>query len=191
MAESLVPKYLAPRVVETPRLVLRPFTLADHAGYARITADPDVMRYMGAGNPYTPDLAWRAMAAVLGHWELLGYGLWAVTLREGGALIGHAGFLDPYGWPGFELGYMLDRPYWGRGYAQEATQAALDVAWNTLHKSRVISLIRPANAASAKLAVRLGAVREGSVELMGSEADVEAHARGAAGGTRERIQSVT
>ncbi|MBC5766135.1 GNAT family N-acetyltransferase [Ramlibacter albus] len=169
------PKYLAPRVLETDRLVLRPFTLADHADYARITSDPDVMRYMGTGIAYTPDIAWRAIASVLGHWELLGYGLWAVTLKETGALIGHAGFLDPYGWPGFELAYMIDKPYWGQGYAQEATRAALKVARETLRKERIISLVRPANEPSRKLALRLGAVQEGTVSLMGSDADLFVH----------------
>jgi [ribosomal protein S5]-alanine N-acetyltransferase len=176
MTTSKGPACLAPRVLETDRLVLRPFTLADHADYARITSNPEVMRYMGTGIAYGPDMAWRAMASVLGHWELLGYGLWAVTLREGGGLIGHAGFLDPYGWPGFELAYMLDQPYWGKGYAFEANSAALRVARDMLRKQRIISLIRPANAPSMRLAERLGAVREGVVELMGSEAEVFVHA---------------
>ena len=94
-------RYLAPRHVETARLQLRPFTLQDHAAYSRITADPEVMRYVGMGQPNTPELAWRSMSGMLGHWELLGYGIWAVTLRDG-PLIGHAGYIDVPGWPGFE-----------------------------------------------------------------------------------------
>jgi RimJ/RimL family protein N-acetyltransferase len=134
------------------------------------------MRYMGTGVAYTPDLAWRAMASVLGHWELLGYGLWAVTLRDTGELAGHAGFLDPYGWPGFELAYMLGKSYWGHGYAHEATSAALKVAREVLHKERVISLIRPANEPSRRLAQRLGATQQETVTLMGGEAQLWLHA---------------
>lgn len=172
----------APRVLDTPRLVLRPFTLADHAEYARITADPDVMRYVGTGNPNTPELAWRSMAVMLGHWELLGYGIWAVTRRDDGALAGHCGYIDVPGWPGFELAYLLGRDHWGQGYAQEAARAALRVAHDTLHRDRVISLIRPANAPSIRLAERLGATHEGRTELMGGEAEVFVHCRQPAAG---------
>ena len=165
----------APRRVLTPRLELRPFTLADHADYARFSADPEVMQYMGVGKPNTPDMTWRSMAGMLGHWELLGYGIWALALRDGGPLVGHVGFIDVPGWPGFELAYMLGREHWGQGYAQEGAAAALRVAYGDLRRDRVISLIRPANAASRKLAERLGAKHEGATELLGSDADVFVH----------------
>jgi RimJ/RimL family protein N-acetyltransferase len=166
--------YLAPRHVKTERLLLRPFAPTDHERYARITADPEVMRYMGAGAPNTPDMAWRMLASGLGHWEMLGYGLWAVEL-PGAGIIGHAGFLNPQGWPGFELGYMLGRDYWGRGYAREATTKALEIAWGTLKRERVISLIRPLNAPSIKLVKSLGASYERTTDLMGGPAEVYVH----------------
>jgi RimJ/RimL family protein N-acetyltransferase len=166
--------YLAPRRVETERLELRPFTPADHADYARYCADPEVMRYVGAGQANPPEITWRSMAGMLGHWEMLGYGIWAVALK-GGPVVGHAGYIDVPGWPGFELAYLLGREHWGKGYAQEATATALRIAYETLGKQRVISLIRPANAPSIALATKLGAVREGSVELMGSSAELYVH----------------
>jgi RimJ/RimL family protein N-acetyltransferase len=177
MEDRQVTAFLAPQRVQTPRLELRLFTLADHEAYARICADADVMRYIGTGVPHTPESAWRAMAGFLGHWQLLGYGLWAVTLRRSGQLIGHAGFIDVPGWPGFELGWLLGRESWGQGYAREAAHAALRIAHGDLKKDRVISLIRPANAPSIKLALALGAQREGSTELLGSPADVYVHRR--------------
>jgi RimJ/RimL family protein N-acetyltransferase len=106
---------------------------------------------------------------------LLGYGQWAVVRRGDGALIGRAGYLDPYGWPGFELGYMFGREYWGQGYAREACAAALRIAREDLKKERVISLIRPANAPSIKLATALGARLESTIELLGSDAQVYAY----------------
>ena len=166
--------YLVPRQVLTERLALRPFTLADHADYARITADPDVMRYVGMGKPNTPDLAWRSMSAMLGHWELLGYGLWALALRDG-PLLGHVGYIDVPGWPGFELGWLLGREHWGQGYAFEAASAALRIAREELRRDRVISLIRPENAPSIRLAHKLGAAKEGVVDLMGSPAELFVH----------------
>ena len=171
---AAAPRYLAPRHVFTHRLELRPFTLDDHAAYAAICADAEVMRYVGMGKPNTPEMTWRSMAAMLGHWEMLGYGLWALALRDG-PLIGHVGFIDVLGWPGFELGYVLGREHWGNGYAQEAARAALRIAHHDLRKERVISLIRPENAASMRVAQRLGAVREGEVDLMGSAAALFAY----------------
>lgn len=173
--------YKAPRRVETDRLVLRPFTAQDHADYARITADEETMLYIGMGKPNTPDLAWRTISSFLGHWEMLGYGVWAVTLRDG-TLIGHAGFIDIPGWPAFELAYLLDRAHWGKGYAFEATSAAHRIAFEDLNKERVISLIRPQNAASIRLATRLGAAHEGRIEFLGGEAELYAHRPGAPGG---------
>lgn len=168
--------FLAPERVLTDRLELRQFTLADHPEFARISADPQVMRYIGTGEPHGPDLAWRAIAGFLGHWQLLGYGQWAITLRDTGALIGRAGFFDPYGWPGFELGWLLAREYWGRGYASEAAAAALRIAHDDLRRQRVISLIRAQNAASIKLAKSLGAAHEKTIDFFGGEAEVYVHA---------------
>lgn len=167
--------YLAPRRIETARLVLRPFAASDHEAYSRITADEDTMRYIGMGKPNTPDLAWRTLSGFLGHWEMLGYGVWAVTLRDGGELIGHAGFIDIFGWPDFELAYLLGRDHWGQGYAREATEAAHRIAFEVLGKKRVISLIRPDNEPSKRLATRLGAVDEGVIEFLGGDAHVFAH----------------
>jgi RimJ/RimL family protein N-acetyltransferase len=170
------PAQQAPARLLTPRLELRLFAPADHEPYARICADPQVMRYVGAGQPNTPEITWRSMAAMLGHWALKGHGIWAVQLRDG-PLIGHAGFIDVPGWPGFELAWLLGREHWGHGYAREAATAAREVAFGTLRRERVISLIRPQNEPSIRLAKALGAQQEGEVELMGSAAQVYVHQR--------------
>ena len=167
--------FLAPASLQTDRLELRMFHLADHEAYSRMCADPEVMRYIGAGETQAPDLTWRSIAGFLGHWDLLGYGQWAVTRRGDGALLGRCGFFDPYGWPGFELGYLFARDYWGQGYAREAARAALDVAYDVLGKERVISLIRPQNAPSIKLARSLGAALEQEIDFMGGQAQVYAY----------------
>ena len=170
------PALRAPSTLATDRLVLRQFTLADHPAYAAIMAEPEVTQYMGTGAPVPADMAWRSLSGLLGHWQMLGYGIYAVTLKDG-TLVGQAGFIDVPGWPGFELAYMLGKPYWGRGYAREAGAAALRVAYEDLRRDRVISLIRPANAASIRLAQSLGAVYEGDVDLMGSSAGLYVHRR--------------
>jgi RimJ/RimL family protein N-acetyltransferase len=156
--------------LETDRLRLRMFREDDLDAYAAICADPEVMRYLGDGKPLTRTEAWRQIAMILGHWQLRGYGLWAVEERRTGALIGRIGFFEPEGWPGFELGWMLRRASWGHGYASEGARCALAHGFTAMGRTHVISLIRPDNQPSIRVAERLGETLEGRTELFGHEA---------------------
>ena len=135
-------------------------------------ADPDVMRFMEDGHPVGRDAAWRSMAAHLGHWSLRGFGQWALEARATGEFVGRAGLWQPEGWPGLEVGWILARPHWGQGYATEAGRAAIEYAFGELDAGHVISLIRPENHASVRVAERLGERRERTIELHGATAHV-------------------
>ena len=162
--------------LNTERLVLRAFTEADLDAYAAMSADAEVMRHIGAGGPVGRDVAWRQMALFAGHWALRGYGMWAVEERASGALVGRAGFLNPEGWPANELGWLLARPYWGRGYAHEAARAARRHGREVQRLTgRLISLIRADNVRSLALASRLGARLEETIEFMGGPTQVWRH----------------
>lgn len=151
--------------LETARLRLRPWREDDLDGYAAMCADADVMRYIGSGSTLSRADAWRSMAMFVGHWELRGFGTWAVEERDTRTFIGRVGLHRPEGWPGLEVGWMLDRATWGRGYATEAGRASLDHAWTVLGAEHVISLIAPENAASVRVAERLGETIEGTFAL--------------------------
>jgi RimJ/RimL family protein N-acetyltransferase len=159
----------------TARLVLRPFAEADLDAYAAMCADEEVMRYIGPGGAVGRDMAWRQMAMFLGHWALRGYGMWAVERRSDRRLIGRAGHLNPEGWPGNELGWVLERGAWGQGYAFEAASAARAFGRDALGIGALISLIRRDNAASIALARRLGAHDTGPIQQAGGEALVYRH----------------
>lgn len=154
-------------VLETDRLTLRMWREQDFEQYAAMCADPEIMRYLGGGEPLNRFDAWRHMAFLIGHWDLLGYGHWAVEEKASGAFAGRVGFLNPAGWPGFEIGWTLGRNFWGKGYATEAARRALEFAFEELDKSHVISLIHPDNEASIRVAERLGEKLEGNTELLG------------------------
>jgi len=158
--------------LHTPRLILRGFSASDVEPYVRMMADPDVTRFLGDGRPLDRIDAWRQLALLVGHWELRGFGLWAVEERATGRLIGRIGCHEPEGWPGFELGYVLAREAWGRGLAREGAAAALDHARRVLKRREIISLIRPANRPSIALATHFGAQRTGSVEFFGAPTEV-------------------
>jgi [ribosomal protein S5]-alanine N-acetyltransferase len=162
-------KQIAHAVLETPRLRLRMFGAADWDAYAAMCADAEVMRYIGPGGPVSAEEAWRSMAAFLGHWALLGYGMWALEHRDSGVLLGRVGYLDRPGWPGFELGWVLGREHWGHGYAREAAAVALQHAFDVLRRDRVISLIRPDNQRSIAVATALGETLHGPIEFLGGQ----------------------
>jgi RimJ/RimL family protein N-acetyltransferase len=150
----------------TDRLIMRPFRDTDIDDYSDMCADAEVMRFIG-GKTLTRHEAWRSMAMVLGHWVLRGYGLWAVEEKGSGRLVGRVGCHYPEGWPGFEVGWALARPFWGKGFATEAAQAALNYAFTALNQRHVISLIDKENLRSIRVAERIGETLEGETELLG------------------------
>ena len=120
------------------------------------------------GRPLTRIEAWRQLAMFAGHWVLRGYGLWAVEERVSGEFLGRIGCLNPEGFPAFEIAYTLGQWAWGKGYAREGAAAALRYARETLGRTEITSIIRPANAASIRVASSLGAVAGESVEFFGA-----------------------
>ncbi|MEN8721516.1 MAG: GNAT family N-acetyltransferase [Alphaproteobacteria bacterium] len=140
----------------TNRLILRPFCANDLDQYMTMVGDRDVMRFIGAGVTMDRMSSFHSLASILGHWALRGYGLWAVEEKATGALVGRIGFFNPEGWPGLEVGWMLGRDHWGKGYATEGAAACLEWGFDTQGMTDVISCIQPRNVASIAVAERLG-----------------------------------
>ena len=164
--------------LETPRLRLRMFRQADAEAYADMLADPQVARYLSHGQPLSSSEAWRHMAMLVGHWQLLGFGPWAVEERGSGELVGRIGPYFPAGWPGLELTWTIRKQSWGQGYATEGARAALTYVFEEMKRERVISLIRPQNAASIRVAGKLGQALQERLEFYGDEALVYGISRG-------------
>ena len=155
-------------ILESERLILRAFREGDLDAYAAMGADAEVMRYLSAdGALLSRADAWRQMAMFLGHWELRGYGTWAVEERGTGEFVGRVGLHYPEGWPDRELGWTIARKFWGRGYASEAARASIKHAFDTLGWPHLVSLIHPENHRSARLAERLGYHVHGTAEIRG------------------------
>lgn len=156
-------------LVETERLILRRFQESDFEDYARIFSHPEITQYIGDGKAMTKSQAWMSMATIFGHWQLRGYGILAVEERSRKVVVGRIGFLNPEGWPGFELGWILNRHYWGKGYATEGAKALLDYGFRVLKRDRIVSLIHPGNTRSIRVAERLGETLQGKAEVYGKE----------------------
>ena len=154
-------------LLDTDRLRLRMFREDDLTTYLKIFSHPEVCRYLGDGNPIDRLEAWRQVAAILGHWQLRSYGLWAVEEKSTGTLIGRIGFIHPEGWPGLELGWSLAADQWGKGFATEAANACLNYGFSEFGFEHVISLIRPENLRSIAVAERIGEIPEREIEFLG------------------------
>ena len=148
-------------ILETPRLCLREFVPEDADALALILSDAETMRYY-------PTLFDRAgveewIARNRRRYEQNGHGLWAMilqstTLNSTNELIGDCGVtVQPVDdAEELEIGYHLRRDHWGHGYATEAAQACRDWAFAHRNVGHVISLIRPENMPSRRVAERNG-----------------------------------
>ncbi len=146
-------------LIETPRLIVRELEPGDLDRVAAIYADPDVMRFIGRGGVLTREHAERAIERERAHSTERGFGEGATVIRETGELIGVCGLIvwpDIDGAQEVEVAYLLDRPWWGRGYATEVATAIRDFAFDELRRERVVSCIYPDNAASIRVAEKIG-----------------------------------
>lgn len=147
----------------TDRLILRPLAPDDFEAHAAMMADPRVARFLALGGKVpSRETMWRTFATMLGHWQIRGYGFFAVIERASGTWVGRAGPWMPEGWPGLECGWGIDARWWGKGYAPEAAIAAIRWIFRTNPDlPRIISLIDPANANSQAVARKIGETLSG------------------------------
>jgi ribosomal-protein-alanine N-acetyltransferase len=157
--ESQLPQNLClfnQMILETSRLILRPFQDEDIGRLAELMANGDFMRF--SLGPYTREQTQTVLQKFL-SWNQSGLpSQFAVIFRSNNELIGYCGFLHWHldGADEIEIGYRLDPEYWNRGLATEAAQAVRDHAFRDLNLSRVISLIHPDNIASRRVAEKNG-----------------------------------
>jgi RimJ/RimL family protein N-acetyltransferase len=145
-------------------LVLRALELGDLDYFLDFFSDAEASQHVGG--PSGAEDAWRRMLASSALWSLTGIGIWAIARREGGPAIGHGGFLDflrnsePSITGQVEMGWILAPAAHGQGYAREACGAMLDWFDGNFGKQPVWALISPGNDPSARLAAKLGFVRQ-------------------------------
>ena len=154
--------------IETARLLLRPFTVADLDDYAQlIFADADVMRYLPKRDLPPRARAERTIAVFDDHWSQRGYGVWAATDKITGQLIGHCGlnFVPEAG--EVEVLYALRKDRWGQGLATEAVRASVRFGFEHADLARLIALAVPENIGSRRVLEYLGFAYEKDAHYFG------------------------
>ncbi|MDQ3799942.1 MAG: GNAT family N-acetyltransferase [Acidobacteriota bacterium] len=159
------------KILETERLILRHWSVADADALFEICRDAEVMRYIGTRKPY----ATRAEAEKFLHWAVAyqkenGFCRWAVVEKASGKIIGSCGFAYPHGMPEIELGYLFDRAVWGKGFATEAARACLDYGFGKLGFREIIAITDLENIASQKVLEKIGFTQRGVENIDGEDA---------------------
>ncbi|SHH31540.1 GNAT family N-acetyltransferase [Ferrimonas marina] len=145
-------------ITETPRLLIRRFTLDDAAAVYHFNSPEEVNRYTGdAGMCTTVDQARGIITDIwLKEYQQYGYARWAVVLKETGQIIGFCGFKYEPHLNGTDIGYRLHPDFWGKGYATEANQACLEYARRNMDFKEVFGEVVAENHASARVLTKLG-----------------------------------
>lgn len=144
------------QILETARLILREFAPEDAEALAHVLSDPETMRHYPA--PLNRKQVGEWIERNRRRYQEEGVGLWAMVLKSTREMIGDCGITRQQveGEWLYEIGYHLRRDFWGQGLATEAAIACRDWGFANLPVNRLISLIRPENLPSCRVAERNG-----------------------------------
>lgn len=143
-------------ILETERLILDSWQFADWTQLRPIATDPDVMRYITGGVPWTDEQIQSFVARQVELYAERGFCRWKLLMKPARQMIGFCGVGHWRNFPDPEIGWWLARPYWGRGLATEAARAALADALQRTQLKRIVSVARPENTASTRIMEKLG-----------------------------------
>ena len=153
--------------ITTSRLTLRPFDEADAEPLYRILLQEGILQYFPSSTPPSLEKAQRLIQRQLAHWDEHGLGWWAVQLRNEDTLVGWNGlqYLPETG--EVEIGYLLSKDCWGKGFATEGARAGLQFGFETLGLTTIIGLVHPDNVASQRVLLKCGMTFVAEAEYFG------------------------
>jgi RimJ/RimL family protein N-acetyltransferase len=151
--------------LKTLRLTLRPLQPADAVVLQRIYQSEGVLRYFPNQTP--PPLASleRFVAGQQAHWQQYGYGNWGIVPHMQEDVIGWVGLQFLPELNETEVGFLLDRPFWGKGYASEAALASVYFGFEQRRLDHIIALVHAENHASRRVIAKCGMHYVDTLEL--------------------------
>jgi RimJ/RimL family protein N-acetyltransferase len=145
-----------PSRIDTARLTLRTWQPEHRPAFAAINADPAVMEHLG-GTPMSRSDSDALVDRIVHHWQVHGFGLYAVEHRPGGEFAGFLGLSHHRALPDeVEIGWRLASSAWGRGLATEGATAVRDLAYGVLCLREIVSITIAANTRSIRVMEKLG-----------------------------------
>lgn len=150
------------KIIETERLILRTWRENDVYFYHQINQDKHVLEFLRFS--LTLEQAQEFVGTANRHQDKHGYALWAVELKNTGALMGFIG-LNYTDWkshftPAVEVGWRLGSQFWGKGYATEGARASLAYGFEHCGLKEIVSFTVPANTRSIRVMEKLGLRRD-------------------------------
>lgn len=121
---------------------------------AALFADPDVMRYVGNGQPTNRTEAQTALTSIIAHWDRHGFGRWAIEDKTTREFVGYGGLRSLFGTP--EVVYHFAKRHWGKGLATETARASLNFGFTVKGFSRIVAIAKPGNTASVHVMEKIG-----------------------------------
>jgi len=152
--------------IKTKRLKLRPIKDKDLDVLADLNGDPEVMRYILP--PLSRNIVAQAMDWFQSEWNRLGYGCFTLFEKRTGKFIGQCGLQKLEGNPEaeeVEIAFIIAKPFWGQGYATEATQAVLDFGFTHSGLSRIVAVTIEGNSPSKRVLEKLGFQYQGNKKV--------------------------
>ncbi|HUJ31765.1 MAG TPA: GNAT family N-acetyltransferase [Candidatus Acidoferrum sp.] len=143
-------------MLETQRLRLAPWQADDWLELKPIAQDPEVMRYISSGQPWPEERIREFVARQIACHGARSYCLWRLLLKDTGAMIGFCGLQPLDGTPEIEIGWWLDRAWWGQGLATEAAREAMKDGFERAALERIVAIAQPENRASIHVMEKLG-----------------------------------
>jgi ribosomal-protein-alanine N-acetyltransferase len=156
------------QIAETERLILREFTLDDAEDLYRIYSDAETMRFQRLPENYSVEVErYNLGKHIENYYGALGFGLWAVILKENNRLIGRCGLIcQPLeGGEVIEVSYLIERKFWNQGLASEAASATLKLGFEKYNFEKIVAFIDSRNKASISVAEKTGLKFERKVEF--------------------------
>lgn len=138
------------RILETQRLVLRPFNQQDFTALYQIYSNLEVMLYIEQGAKTKKEVL-AELDGYIKHWKEHGFGPFAVIHKESGDLIGRSGLYLSDRSPFAQLGYVLDLSYQGQGLGTEVAKASLVYGFKELELEQIVAFVMPENLRSHQI----------------------------------------
>ncbi len=154
--------------IESKRLILREMDIKDLPLFYEIFSDSETMKYYP--KPFDKEKVSHWITWNLDNYKTYGYGLWTLVLKESNEVIGDCGLVQQIinGVKEMELAYHVHKDHWGLGYATEGAIATRNYAFTKLDQEKLISLIRPENRPSCRVAEKTGMVIDKEIMKFGS-----------------------
>jgi [ribosomal protein S5]-alanine N-acetyltransferase len=142
--------------ITTKRIFMRKFSNEDIEEFYEIVKQNEVGEWLGLGKGMSFEETEDYVNKIMDHWKTHNFGVWAVINKSNKEIMGHCGLRYIDETEDLEIIYLLDSKYWGKGFATEAGNAAIQFAFNSLKVNKLLARVRPNNRKSKNVIDKLG-----------------------------------